>query len=122
MGGGGNLRDQKGSGMWGVKEGRRGTKETLTHVILQAELEFGPEHDEGKGGVEVDIVCVIHAIFLTWKIEGDTVLPEFLLPLQVSHPTQLVLSNWVWGTVVLHLASYSSSQPINLPSCLVVRH
>ena len=77
--------------MWGVKEGRRSTKETLTHVILQTELKFGPEHDEGEGGVEVNIICVVHAIFLAWKNEGDTVLPEFLLPLRVPLPPSLAL-------------------------------
>lgn len=57
---------------YGGLRGQKGHKETLTHIILQAELEFGPEHDEGKGSVKVDIICVVHAIFLAWRQERDT--------------------------------------------------
>lgn len=46
------------------QQGRSNTTVSLTHVILQAELNFGPEHNEGKGSIKVDIICVVHAILL----------------------------------------------------------
>lgn len=44
----------------------------LTNVILQADLQFGPQHDESKGSVEVDIVSVVHPVLLAWKDQGDS--------------------------------------------------
>lgn len=38
---------------------------TLTDVVLQAQGQFGPQHDERKGGVEVHVVCVVHSVLLT---------------------------------------------------------
>lgn len=71
----------------GELRSRRGTKGTLTHVILQAKLKFGPEHDEGEGSIKVDIVCVVHAVFLAWRNEGDNTLPGFLLLLHTALPS-----------------------------------
>lgn len=44
---------------------------TLTNVILQADLQLGPQHDESKGGVEMDIVGVVHAVLLAWQDRAD---------------------------------------------------
>lgn len=52
----------------GIKPGSPGS---LTNVILQADLQLGPQHDESKGGVEVDIIGVVHPVLLAWKERGD---------------------------------------------------
>lgn len=44
----------------------------LTNVILQADLQLGPQHDESKGSVEVDIISVVHPVLLAWKDQGDS--------------------------------------------------
>lgn len=48
-----------------------GSPGSLTNVILQADLQLGPQHDESKGGIEVDIIGVIHPVLLAWKDRGD---------------------------------------------------
>lgn len=53
----------------GIKPGSPGS---LTNVILQANLQLGPQHDESKGGIEVDIVGVVHPVLLAWKDRGDS--------------------------------------------------
>lgn len=39
----------------------------LTNVILQADLQLGPQHYKGKGCIEVDIIGVVHTVLLPWK-------------------------------------------------------
>lgn len=104
-----NVRDHR-FRVWGA-EGRRGTNEILTHVILQAELEFGPEHDEGEGSIEVNIVRVVHAIFLAWRKEGDTVRIPAALPNCLPS-----LSSRVRGGRLSHSTSVTYSLiPTNTP-------
>ena len=44
----------------------------LTKVVLQGQLKFRPQHDEGKGGVVMDVVRVVHPVLMTctWKVNN----------------------------------------------------
>jgi len=43
---------------------------SLTDIVLHAQGEFGPQHDEGEGGVEVHVVRVVHPVLLACGTTG----------------------------------------------------
>lgn len=46
----------------------------LSHVVLQGLLELWPQHHQGPGCIEVDIICVVHSVLVTLQIGKTAIL------------------------------------------------
>lgn len=47
----------------------------------------------------MDVICVVHAIFLAWRKEGDTLAR---IPASPSVPLPSLCLCWGWGTSLAH--------------------